>query len=524
MNKKADFLVIGSGIGGLSFALKAAEVGSVIVVAKDETKESNTNHAQGGICCVTYPPDSFEKHIEDTLICGAGLCDVGAVELVVRSAPDAIKDLVKYGVDFDKMADGRFDLAREGGHSESRILHHKDFTGAEIQRALDERVRNHKNIEVLENHFAIDLLTQHHLGQRVTKETPNIECYGAYVLDIETRRVSTYLSKVTVLATGGAGNIYKTTTNPLVATGDGIAMAQRALAECGFMEFIQFHPTALYNPAVRPAFLITEAMRGYGAVLRLQNGEEFMHKYHPMGSLAPRDIVARSINIEMNRNGYEFVYLDATHKDAEQTKAKFPQIYNTCLNMGIDITEEMIPITPAAHYCCGGVKVDYNGCTSIDRLYTVGESSFTGLHGANRLASNSLIEGAVYAKLASEHAIPRIEALSYEENIPDWHYKATSDDEGSVIVHDIKAEIQQIMSRYVGVARSNQSLEMAMRRLEMVEREVEVLYQRSLLSRTLCEVRNMVTVGKLVIEQAYSRKESIGLHYSMDYPPKVEEK
>lgn len=521
MNKSADFLVIGSGIGGLTFALKAAEHGSVIVIAKDDTDQCNTHHAQGGICSVTYPPDTFEKHIEDTLVCGVGLCDRGAVEQVVCNAPAAIADLIEWGVEFDKRPDGKYDLAREGGHSESRILHHRDFTGAEIQRALDERVRRHKNIEVLEHHFAIDLLTQHHLGVRVTKESEDIECYGAYVLDLKSRRVGTYLAKVTVLAAGGVGNIYRTTTNPLVATGDGIAMAKRALAVCGDMEFIQFHPTALYNPGERPSFLISEAMRGYGAVLKLQSGEEFMDRYHHMGSLAPRDIVARSIHIEMQKSGAEYVYLDVTHKDSEETIAKFPQIYKKCLSLGIDITKQLIPITPAAHYCCGGVKVDYNGQSSIDRLYAIGETSFTGLHGGNRLASNSLIEAAVYAKKAAEHSTPRLGGITVPTEIADWYYKATTDDdEKCAMVNRTQREIQRIMGDYVGIARSDQSLQRAMDRLSVVESDVEEIYQESLLSRALCELRNMVTVGKLVIEQASARKESIGLHYSLDYPPK----
>ena len=394
---KTDFLVIGSGAAGLSFALKAAEHGHVTIVTKGEMVECNTNYAQGGICSVTYEPDTFEKHIHDTMVCGAGICDEAAVELVVRRAPELIADLIAWGTRFDRTPDGRFELNREGGHSEHRILHHKDLTGAEIERALIESVRKHPNITVLEHHFAIDLLTQHHLGEFVTRHTRGLACFGAYVLDMDSGRIETMLSRFTVVATGGCGNIYGTTTNPIVATGDGIAMCHRAKAMISNMEFIQFHPTSLYNPGERPSFLITEAMRGFGAILRLPNGKEFMDKYHPMGSLAPRDVVARAIDREMKRSGEEFVYLDVTHKDADSIRSHFPNIYEKCLSLGIDITKDYIPVTPAAHYCCGGVKVDLNGQTSIKRLYALGECSCTGLHGANRLASNSLIEAVVYA-------------------------------------------------------------------------------------------------------------------------------
>ena len=399
---KTDFLVIGSGAAGLSFALKAAEHGHVTLVTKGKMDECNTNYAQGGICSVTYAPDTFEKHIHDTLVCGAGKCDPAAVELVVRRAPELIRDLIAWGTKFDKTPDGRFELNREGGHTEHRILHHEDLTGAEIERALITSVRKHPNITVLEHHFAIDLLTQHHLGEFVTRHTRGLACFGAYVLNLESNEIETVLAKFTVVAAGGCGNVYSSTTNPSVATGDGIAMCHRAKAITENMEFIQFHPTSLYHPAEKPNFLITEAMRGYGAILRLQNGEEFMDKYHPMKSLAPRDVTARAIYTEMTRRGEDFVYLDVRHKDPEQTRRHFPNIYEKCLSLGIDITRDLIPVTPAAHYCCGGVKVDLNGETSIRRLYALGETSCTGLHGANRLASNSLIEAVVYADQAAQ--------------------------------------------------------------------------------------------------------------------------
>ena len=515
---RTDFLVIGSGAAGLSFALKAAEHGHVTIVTKGEMVECNTNYAQGGICSVTYEPDTFEKHIKDTMVCGAGICDVAAVNLVVRRAPELIADLIAWGTRFDRTPDGRFELNREGGHSEHRILHHKDLTGAEIERALIESVRKHPNITVLEHHFAIDLLTQHHLGEFVTRHTRGLACFGAYVLDMDSGRIETMLSRFTVVATGGCGNIYGTTTNPIVATGDGIAMCHRAKAMISNMEFIQFHPTSLYNPGERPSFLITEAMRGFGAILRLPNGKEFMDKYHPMGSLAPRDVVARAIDREMKRSGEEFVYLDVTHKDADSIRSHFPNIYEKCLSLGIDITKDYIPVTPAAHYCCGGVKVDLNGQTSIKRLYALGECSCTGLHGANRLASNSLIEAVVYADQAAKHAIELFERTEIQEGIPDWNFEGTSNTEEMLLIIQSKREMQQIMSNYVGIVRSNLYLKRAMRRLEILWHETEELYNKTTPNRDLCELRNMIAVAYLVIKQGRDRKESVGCHYNVDYP------
>ena len=480
--------------------------------------ECNTNYAQGGICSVTYEPDTFEKHIHDTMVCGAGICDPEAVDLVVRRAPELIADLIAWGTRFDKTPDGRFELNREGGHSEHRILHHKDLTGAEIERALIQSVRQHPNITVLEHHFAIDLLTQHHLGEFVTRHTRGLACFGAYVLDMDSGRIETMLSRFTVVATGGCGNIYGTTTNPIVATGDGIAMCHRAKAMISNMEFIQFHPTSLYNPGERPSFLITEAMRGFGAILRLSNGKEFMDKYHPMRSLAPRDVVARAIDREMKRNGEEFVYLDVTHKDADSIRNHFPNIYEKCLSLGIDITKDYIPVAPAAHYCCGGVKVDLNGQTSIKRLYALGECSCTGLHGANRLASNSLIEAVVYADQAAKHAIKRFERTEIQEGIPDWNFEGTSNTEEMLLIIQSKREMQQIMSNYVGIVRSNLYLKRAMRRLEILWHETEELYNKTTPNRDLCELRNMIAVAYLVIKQGRDRKESVGCHYNVDYP------
>lgn len=518
MNLETDYLVIGSGAAGLSFALKAAEHSHVIVVTKGEMNECNTNYAQGGICCVTYEPDTFQKHIDDTMVCGGGICDMQAVELVVTRAPQLMKDLVQWGTRFDKTREGRYELAREGGHSEYRILHHKDETGAEIERTLISQVKSHRNIEVLEYHFAIDLLTQHHLGQFVTRHTEGIECYGAYVMDLKRGRIKTILSRVTVIATGGVGNVYNVTTNPGVATGDGIAMAHRAKAVIENMEFIQFHPTALYNPGERPSFLISEALRGFGAILKTQDGKEFMQKYHPMGSLAPRDVVARSIDNEMKVRGDDYVFLDITHRDPKETVSHFPNIYRKCLSIGIDITKEMIPVAPAAHYCCGGVKVDLNGETSIRRLYALGETSCTGLHGANRLASNSLTEAVVYADQAARHSAAHLHEYGLQKGIPAWNADGTTATEEMVLITQNAKEMQQIMSNYVGIVRSNLRLERALRRLEIIFKENEELYLKSTPTKELCELRNMIDVGYLIIKQAQAMKRSIGLHYSLDYP------
>ena len=518
MNLETDYLVIGSGAAGLSFALKAAEHSHVIVVTKGEMNECNTNYAQGGICCVTYEPDTFQKHIDDTMVCGGGICDMQAVELVVTRAPQLMKDLVQWGTRFDKTREGRYELAREGGHSEYRILHHKDETGAEIERTLISQVKSHRNIEVLEYHFAIDLLTQHHLGQLVTRHTEGIECYGAYVMDLKRGRIKTILSRVTVIATGGVGNVYNVTTNPGVATGDGIAMAHRAKAVIENMEFIQFHPTALYNPGERPSFLISEALRGFGAILKTQDGKEFMQKYHPMGSLAPRDVVARSIDNEMRVRGDDYVFLDITHRDPKETVSHFPNIYRKCLSIGIDITKEMIPVAPAAHYCCGGVKVDLNGETSIRRLYALGETSCTGLHGANRLASNSLTEAVVYADQAARHSAAHLHEYGLQKGIPAWNADGTTATEEMVLITQNAKEMQQIMSNYVGIVRSNLRLERALRRLEIIFKENEELYLKSTPTKELCELRNMIDVGYLIIKQAQAMKRSIGLHYSLDYP------
>lgn len=521
MTKKFDFLIIGSGVAGMSYALKVARAnkGKIAIICKTTLEEANTAKAQGGIASVTnLAVDNFEKHIEDTMIAGDYISDRDAVEQVVRNAPAQIKELVNWGVNFDKNEKGEFDLHREGGHSEFRILHHADDTGAEIQRGLMEAVRNNPNIEILENHFAVEIITQHHLGVRVTRRTPDIECYGAYVLNPETGKIDTYLSKVTLMATGGTGAVYATTTNPNIATGDGIAMVYRAKGKVKDMEFVQFHPTALYHPGeTHPAYLITEAMRGYGGILRLPNGEEFMQKYDERLSLAPRDIVARAIDKEMKIHGLDHVCLDVTHKNPEETKHHFPNIYAKCLSIGIDITKEYIPVVPCAHYMCGGIKVDLDGQSSIKRLYAVGECSCTGLHGGNRLASNSLIEAVVYADAAARHSLSVIDNYEFNEKVPEWNDEGTMTNEEKVLIAQDVKEVNQVMSTYVGIVRSDLRLHRAWERLDLLYEETEDLFKRVKPTKEICELRNMINVGYLITRQALERKESRGLHYTVDY-------
>ena len=521
MVRKYDYLVIGSGIAGMSFALKVADKGRVAIVCKTTLDEANTYFAQGGVASVTnMAVDDFDKHIHDTMVAGDWLSDPEAVEKVVREAPAQIRELVGWGVDFDRNENGEFDLHREGGHSEFRILHHADNTGAEIQLSLIERLRSHPNIDIYEHHFAVEIITQHHLGKIVTRRTPDITCYGAYILDEEAGRVDTFLAKATVMATGGVGAVYTTTTNPLVATGDGIAMVYRAKGTVKDMEFIQFHPTALYHPGDRPSFLITEAMRGYGAVLRNLDGQEFMQKYDPRLSLAPRDIVARAIDSEMKLNGTDHVFLDVTHKDPEETRRHFPNIYEKCLSLGIDITKDMIPVAPCAHYLCGGIDVDLNGESSIRRLYAVGECSRTGLHGGNRLASNSLIEAVVYADAAARHAMASIAGYDLRTDVPEWDETGTDHPEEMVLVTQSVKEVNQIMGYYVGIVRSDLRLHRAWNRLDILYDETEKLFKASKPSRELCELRNIINVAYLIMRQAMERKESRGLHFSVDYPRK----
>jgi L-aspartate oxidase len=513
MSKKTDFLIIGSGLAGLSMAIKAAEYGKVTIVTKAGLNDSNTVYAQGGIAAVIDSDDDFEKHINDTLIAGAGMCEEQVVRKVITHAPALIDELISWGAKFDKTQTGDFDLAKEGGHSEHRILHHKDNTGFEIQRALSEKIKNNPNIQVLENHFSVDLITQHHTGKIVKRHHTDTECYGAYVLDLQSGQIIAILSKFTFLATGGAGNLYLNTTNPVTATGDGIAMMYRAKGIIDNMEFVQFHPTGLYNLGEKPTFLITEALRGFGAILKTIDGKEFMHRYDERGCLAPRDIVARAIDNEIKTRGDDYVLLDCSHLNKEALLEHFPNIYQKCLTLNIDISKDPIPVIPAAHYLCGGIKVDTNARTSIKNLYAAGETTYTGLHGANRLASNSLLEALVYADWAVKDAIQFLNEVAINESIPEWNDEGTSHPEEMVLITQSLKEVQQIMSVYVGIVRSEVRLKRAYDRLWIIYNETEALYKASTLSKPLCELRNLVNVGYLVIKHAYSRKESIGLHF-----------
>jgi L-aspartate oxidase len=518
MRKKYDFLIIGTGIAGLSYALKVAKHGSVCVVTKTEARETATRYAQGGIAAVMYTPDTYEKHIRDTLIAGDDLNDEKIVRITITESTERIKELISWGARFDKTKSGRYDLGKEGGHSEYRVLHHKDNTGLEIQNALLQQAKSDPNIEIFENYFTLDIITQHHLGLEVKRGSKDIICFGAYVLNMKTNEIHTILAKTTMLATGGAGNVYATTTNPQIATGDGIALVYRAKGIIEKMEFIQFHPTALFNPKEKPSFLITEALRGFGGILKNGAGEEFMKKYDDRESLAPRDIVARAIDNEMKLSGEEFVYLDCRHLNNNELINNFPTIYAKCLSIGIDITRDMIPVVPAAHYTCGGIKVNENGQSSIKNLFASGECASTGLHGANRLASNSLLESVVFSHRASIEAIAKNKEVQFRDDIPDWNAEGTVLNEEMILITQSLKDLQAIMSSYVGIVRSNLRLKRALDRLEIIYRETEDLYEQSIVTVKICELRNMINVAYLIIKMAMQRKESRGLHFSLDYP------
>lgn len=517
---KTDFLIIGSGIAGLSYAYKVAEhfklknqKVTITIVTKDKIEESNTKYAQGGIAAVTKSDDTFEKHIEDTLIAGDGLCDKEVVKMVVKNAPKRIIELIDWGTNFDKNEKGEYDLAKEGGHSDHRILHYKDLTGNEIERALIQKVENHPFITILNHHFAIDLITQHHLGEDVKRSSKNKKCFGAYVLNRKTNQIFTLLSKITLLATGGVGQAYLNTTNPTVATGDGIAMAYRAKAQIKNMEFIQFHPTALYNPKDNPSFLISEAVRGAGGILKNHNGYAFMQDYDSRKDLAPRDVVARSIDSEMKKYGVNHVYLDTTHISKEKLLSHFPTIYDKCLSIGIDITKNFIPVVPAAHYLCGGIEVNKNAESSIINLYASGECSYTGLHGANRLASNSLVEALVYSHNAFLDGVDRLAKITHQENIPEWNDKGTFIQNEEILVSQTKQELQTILSNYVGIVRNEKRLDRAISRLKLIFDESEQLYNQSKITVNICELRNLRSVSYLITKAAKNRKENVGLHF-----------
>jgi L-aspartate oxidase len=513
-----DFLIIGSGVAGLFFALHAASAGKVLLITKTELEHSNTWYAQGGIAGVFSQEDTYENHIQDTLIAGDGLCKQDIVRLVVTEGPDCIRQLMDLGAQFDRLKDGSLSLGREGGHSMNRILHNKDATGMEIASALIKAVKSHPNIIIKSHLFAIDLITQHHLGVYINRGYPNITCYGVYALDKVKRSVLTILSKVTIMASGGAGNVYASTTNPPIATGDGPAMVHRAKGRIANMEFYQFHPTALYEPGVSPAFLLTEALRGSGALLLSPHSQKrFMLKYDERAELAPRDIVARAIDSEMKISGYPYVFLDARSILKEELISHFPTIYNKCLQKGLDMEKDLIPIVPAAHYQCGGIEVDSFGKSSIQRLYAIGECSYTGLHGANRLASNSLLEALVFAKRAFTHSVSLLSNYSFLYEVPDWNDKNTTNTEEWILVaHNFK-EIQHIMSDYVGIVRTNSRLERAARRISLIFQETEEFYQRTKISSELGELRNIIANAYLITKSAKIRKESRGLHYTLDY-------
>lgn len=532
---QTDFLVIGSGIAGLTYALKVARDcpdKKVLIFTKTTSDETNTKYAQGGVAGVwDNENDSFEKHIEDTLIAGDGLCNERTVEIVVREGVERIREIIEWGAKFDKEPDGDYALGKEGGHSEFRILHHKDVTGREMERALLEAIKQQSNIEVITHCFVVDIITQHHLGYLVTKSTPDIECFGVYALNLRTNKIEKVRAGITLLATGGNGQVYRTTTNPVIATGDGVAMAYRAKGRIENMEFIQFHPTALYEPGVKgQAFLITEAVRGDGGILRNSDGEAFMERYDARKDLAPRDIVARAIDNEMKRTGTEHVWLDCRGMDQDKFLRHFPNIHEKCLSIGIDVARDMIPVAPAAHYSCGGIKTDEWARTSIRHLYAAGECASTGLHGANRLASNSLLEAMVFAHRAYVDAVKKIRDNSDGEwgnwrrdTIPDWRAEGTTAPKEMILITQSLKELQLLMSDYVGIVRTNTRLERAMRRLDMMHEETEELYKTTVVSPQLCELRNMITVGYLIVKSAQFRHESRGLHFNTDYPHKSEQ-
>ena len=520
---KTDVLIIGGGIAGMTLAIKLANKRSdisITVVTKTVKEESNTRYAQGGVAAVwDFEKDNYDKHIADTLDAGDGLCDEEIVRIVIEEGPERVKELIEWGTRFDKNKEGVYDLGMEGGHSEYRILHYKDLTGAEIQRAINEKAATYENIHILENYYAVNILTQHHLGRKITRLHNEIECYGAYIMDKDGKDIETWVAKKTILATGGTGQIYRNTTNPTIATGDGIAMLYRAKGRIANMEFVQFHPTALYNPAgENPDFLVSEAVRGFGAILKTKDGKEFMQNYDERLSLAPRDIVARAIDNEMKVRGDDFVYLDCTHLDKAAFINHFPTIYNKCISLGIDPMKDFIPVVPACHYICGGILTDEMGRSSISNLYAAGECTCTGLHGGNRLASNSLLEGLVFAHRIADDIVDVIDKAEFQEGIPEWDTLGTTEPKELVLITQSWKELKEIMSSYVGIVRTDVRIKRALDRLYLLYNETEELYNSSTLSPQLSELRNLITIGYLVTRSAQSRKESRGLHYNTDFP------
>jgi L-aspartate oxidase len=514
--EKTDFLIIGSGVTGLFLALKVSEFGSVTIVTKKSDYESNTNYAQGGIASVFADNDNLDEHIQDTLIAGAGLCDPEAVRILVEEGPSKVQELLEIGVPFNKDESGKLDLSREGGHRKNRIVHALDRTGREVEASLLTAVKNKGNIQILENHACVDLLTRHQIKDN---EGLPLRCYGAYILNTEDGEVAPLIAKRTIVATGGAGQVYQHTTNPSIATGDGVACAYRAGAKVKNMEFYQFHPTSLYHDQGN-SFLISEAVRGEGGILRDFQGRAFMVDYHEMKDLAPRDIVARAIDNEMKKNGVPHVYLDITHKPSEFVRGHFPSIYETCLKLGIDITSQAIPVVPAAHYMCGGIETDLWGRTSIENLYAAGEATCTGVHGGNRLASNSLLECLVFANRISQDIAAASELIYPPEisKIPNWNKEGTKNAEEWVLVSHDLYEIKSLMSDYVGIVRSNLRLMRASRRIQVIREEIKDFYNRTTISLGLLELRNLALIADIIVRSALLRKESRGLHYSTDYP------
>jgi L-aspartate oxidase len=519
MRQTTDFLVIGSGIAGLSTAIRAAQFGRVILITKKTDSDSNTNYAQGGIACVLDPRDRIESHIRDTLVAGCGLCDEQAVRILVTEGMERVKELLAWGAKFTRKrsskAFGHLDLGREGGHSYNRIVHAHDLTGREVETLLLSQARSMPNIAIFEHHHCIELITQHHIKRGVGQNT----CFGAYIYTTERNHVFAISSKITILATGGVGQVYQYTTNPAIATGDGLAAAWRAGARIANMEFIQFHPTTLYHPQAN-SFLISEALRGHGAILRDRTGRDFMRAYHPLKSLAPRDVVARAIDNEMKTSGEPCVYLDIRHKSARDVRKHFPNIYARCKEHGIDITADSIPVVPAAHYLCGGISVDINGNTSIGNLYACGEVACTGVHGANRLASNSLLEALVFSRRAVDDAMVKLPSIQRVplDTIPRWDDSGTLEAEEWVLLSHNFQEIKSIMWDYVGIVRSNVRLARALRRIGLIERETEDFYKRTKITPKLLELRNIICVAKLIVLCALKRHESRGLQYTTDYP------
>ena len=515
---KSDFIVIGSGVAGLTYAIKVAAQNPdklVSIITKSKIDESNTKYAQGGVAVVLDQHDSFTSHIDDTLLAGDNVNDKSVVKIVVEEAPERIHEIIEWGAAFDKKENGAYDLGKEGGHSANRILHHKDITGYEIERALIQKITDAPNIKVYEHHYAIDLITDHHLGKTVNRFTNN-NCYGAYVLDTKTKLIHRALGKITMLATGGVGQVYIHTTNPNVATGDGIAMAYRAKAKISEMEFVQFHPTALYEPDASPNFLISEAVRGFGAYIRNVKGERFVFKTDERGELASRDIVSQAIDKELKVTGERFVYLDCTHLDKDEFYKHFPNIYDKCKSLGIDPHTDFIPVIPAAHYMCGGINTDKKGNTTIPNLMAIGECARTGLHGANRLASNSLLEGLVFADRAAAAATIAVKDLDFCDKVPTWNAKGTLEPDELVLITHSRKELKIIMSDYMAIVRSNVRIQRALRRLEIHYSETEELYNSTVISPQLCELRNLITIAYLIVSQASNRKENKGAHFNVD--------